>query len=252
MCLYQNNPSCDVQALSSLNNCLDFTTFQQSESVQRNFYFVELYNHCAFFSLWDFKTFQKCQRLVSILGHSTVWLGVPIPSFKVCQLVVGQKVMSCTRRSSCVHSYPHTLYRPCTLNVTTNRCKTISSHVLQKNHSSCLLWPYCALFSLVTPLAFPLIQSSINGNSISLPTKGVNFFSPLLCVWREGPIISAVWEFKRHACSNLLFHSPGPLSSRSSFPVSYSSYPSTGKPPPAAASDPELSSWPLESDNPFP
>lgn len=112
MCLYQNNPSCDVQALSSLNNCLDFTTFQQSESVQRNFYFVELYNHCAFFSLWDFKTFQKCQRLVSILGHSTVWLGVPIPSFKVCQLVVGQKVMSCTRRSSCVHSYPHTLYRP--------------------------------------------------------------------------------------------------------------------------------------------
>lgn len=69
-----------------------------------------------------------------------------------------------------------------------------------------------------------------------------------MCVWRKGPIISG-----RHACSNLLFHSPGPLSSHSSFPVGYSSYPSTGKPSPAAVSYLELSSEPLDSlDKPFP
>lgn len=73
-----------------------------------------------------------------------------------------------------------------------------------------------------------------------------------VCVWREGPIISAVWEFRRHARSNLLFHSPGPLSSQSSFPVGNSSYPSTGKRSPTAASYPEFSSYPVELDKPFP
>lgn len=125
---------------------------------------------------------------------------------------------------------------------------TISSpwaaHVLRggKTHFSCLLWLYCALFSFITPPAFPLIQSSINGKALLHQQRVWTVFALLVRVWREGPIISAVWKFKRHACSNLLFHSPGPLSSQSSFPVGYSSYPCTGKPSPAAASDPELSS----------
>lgn len=121
----------------------------------------------------------------------------------------------------------------------------------KKKSLSCLLWPYCALFSLVTPSVFPLIQCSLYGNGITSAVKGVNLVARLVCVWRVGPIISAVWAFKRHACSNLLFHSPGPLSSQSSFPVGYSSYPYTGRPSPAAASYPELSSLALGAGQPF-
>lgn len=180
-----------------------------------------------------------------ILGYSIVW---HIHSL-LQHLDVDEKVVSCGERVILrslysIHTSHTGLYSECHHQCGHTCSQTIKiSHVWQKKkHFSCLLWPYCALFRFVTPPVFPLIQSSLNGNSITLPTKGVNFFFLLVCVWREGPIISAMWEFKRHACSNLLFHSPGPLSSQSSFPVSYSSYPSTGKPPPAAASDPELSS----------
>lgn len=163
-----------------------------------------------------------------------------IQSFEVHQLHVGQKFL-CFRRGHLVFNYSiHNLHSYTRIYTVVKVCGNILQNKKQK-HFSRLLWPYCVSFSIVTPLAVPLIQSGLNGNSITPPTKGVNFFSPLVCVWREGPIISAVWELKRHAYSNLLFHSPGPLSSLSSFPVSYSSYPSTGKPPPAAASDLELS-----------
>lgn len=103
-----------------------------------------------------------------------------------------------------------------------------------KKRFSCLRWTLRPLFSLVT-LAFPLSQAVQMERTFPFPTRADGCelcLPPRACVWREGPIISAVWEFKRHAYSNLLFHSPGPLSSTSSFPVSYSSYPSTGKPPP--------------------
>lgn len=103
-----------------------------------------------------------------------------------------------------------------------------------KTVSPVFAWTLRALFSLVT-LAFPLSQAVQMERTFPFPTRADGCelcLPPRACVWREGPIISAVWEFKRHAYSNLLFHSPGPLSSPSSFPVSYSSYPSTGKPPP--------------------
>lgn len=101
------------------------------------------------------------------------------------------------------------------------------------------------VLSSLTLLCFYFVLSHHRHSAWLFSDRVWTYSLSLVCVWREGPIISAVWEFKRHACCNLLFHSPGLLSNSSSFPVGYSSYPSTGKPAPppaAAASDPELSS----------